>query len=119
MEAAVSEFQIRMDKETYPIGEDGRIDVWIDWDPPEAKTDVWACLDLEQQDPDSGKWLSYYHYDEAPLHDADPDEPASRTWWCHPMRSGRWGTFRIRATFFEPERHEIGEASVEFELTNP
>jgi len=115
----VSEFQIQMDKETYRIGEDGRIDVWVDWDPPEAKTDVWAYLDLEQQDSRTGEWIAYYHYDDAPLHDAEPDDPVSRTWWCHPMRRGRWGKLRVKATFYEPERNAVGEAWCEFELTNP
>lgn len=110
---------IRADKESYAIGQTARLDVLVEWDPPEAKTDVWASLDILQRHPETGEWVAYLHYDPAPLHDANPDESVSGSWWCHPIRRGRWGYFRARASIFEPERGPVGSDECDFAVTPP
>jgi hypothetical protein len=105
---------VTTDRKSYRVGEQARIDVSIAFDGIDSLPDVEASLRIDQR-LERG-WQEVSNYGSAPLRDGVAGEPTLRTWWCHPIRKGRSGTFRVTAIFFEPERTEIGSASTEFDV---
>ena len=107
---------VATDKPEYSIGEIARVTCVADFTDPAGgwPPDIWALVTVEIKD-DRGQYGSPQTYPDFPLHDRDPEsEQVVSGWTAVPIQSGRWGSFRVSALFYEPERQEVGASSVEF-----
>ena len=109
---------ITSDKATYRVGETAELRVSMDWgEGGSGWNDPWAHVTdyvLVNGEPIRGE-----DYPDFGLHDGEPGGDVDWSRLAIAITNDTWGHHRVEAVIYEPERHEYGRVSVEFNVEKP